>query len=153
LSYYEFLKFIHIMMAIVWVGGAIAVQVLAFRILKTKDSQRLATFSSDIGALGEKMFAPASVVLVIVGILMVIDGYPGFSDTWIIIGIVGFLATLITGLFYLTPTSKKLGAMLEERGAEDPAAQATIRRLLAISRIDLVVLILVVFNMVTKPGT
>lgn len=153
MSYYEFLKFIHVLMAIVWVGGAIAVQVMAFRILKENNPQRLAAFSSDIGALGERMFAPASIVLVIVGILMVLDSGIEFSDTWIVIGIVGFLATLVTGLFYLTPTSKRLGAMIEQRGPEDPQAQSTIRRLVAISRIDLLVLVVVVFNMVVKPGT
>jgi uncharacterized membrane protein len=152
LSYYEFLKFVHILMAIVWVGGAIAVQVLAFRILKENNPQRLAALSSDVGALGERMFAPASIALVLVGILMVIDSGIEFSDTWIVIGIIGFLATLVTGLFYLTPTSKKLGGILEQRGPEDPEAQATIRRLLAVSRIDLLVLVIVVFNMVAKPG-
>jgi uncharacterized membrane protein len=152
LSYYEFLKFIHVLMAIVWVGGAIAVQVLAFRILKEKNPHRLASFANDVGALGERMFAPASIVLVIVGILMVLDSGIEFSDTWIVIGIIGFLATLVTGLFYLTPTSKKLGTILEQKGPEDPQAQSTIRQLLAISRIDLLVLVIVVFNMVVKPG-
>ena len=152
MSYYELLKFVHILMAIIWVGGAIAVQVLAFRILKTNDPHRLAAFAGDTGALGERLFAPASGILVIVGILMVIDSWD-FSDTWIIIGIIGFLATLVTGLFYLTPTAKKLGSLIEQRGAEDPETQGTIRQLLAISRIDLVVLIIVVFNMVAKPGT
>ena len=153
MSYYELLKFVHVVMAIVWVGGAITIQVLAFRILKTNDSMRLANLTSDAGALGERLFAPASGILVIVGVLMVIDSGWEFSDTWIVIGIIGFLATLVTGLFYLTPKAKKLGALIEQRGAEDPEAQGMMKQLLAISRIDLLVLLIVVFNMVVKPGT
>jgi len=153
LSWYEFLKFVHILTAIIWVGGAVTVQVLAFRILKTNDWNRLATFAGDAGALGERLFAPASGILVLVGILMVIDSGWAFSDTWIVIGIVGFVATLVTGLFYLTPTAKKIATLMEQRGPEDPETQSTIKQLLAISRIDLVVLVIVVFNMVVKPGT
>ena len=153
MSWYEFLKFVHVVMAIIWVGGAITIQVLAFRILKTNDPIRLANLTSDAGALGERLFAPASGILVIAGVLMVLDSGWDFSDTWIVIGIIGFLATLVTGLFYLTPTAKKLGGLIEQRGPEDPEAQGMMKQLLAISRIDLLVLVIVVFNMVVKPGT
>lgn len=152
MDYYELLKFVHIVMAVIWVGGGIVVQILAFRILKENNPQRMAALSHDAGFLGEKVFAPVSGILLIMGILMVLDGPWEFSDTWIIIGLVGWAATLVTGLFYLGPTSKKLGGMLEARGSDDPEAQATIKKLLAISRIDAVVLVLVIFNMVTKPG-
>lgn len=153
MSYYELLKFVHIVMAIIWVGGAITIQVLAFRILKTNDPIRMANLTGDAGTLGERLFAPASGILVIMGVLMVLDAGWEFSDTWIVIGIIGFLATLITGLFYLTPTAKKLGGLIEQRGPEDPEAQSLMKKLIVISRIDLVVLLIVVFNMVAKPGT
>lgn len=151
MSYYEFLLFVHILMAVLWVGGGAAVQFLAMRILKEENPTRLAAFSNDAAWMGEKVFAPASGILFIVGVLMVIDAWE-FSDTWIIIGIVGFLATLVTGLFYLTPTAKKLGGVIGQRGPADPEAQALIKKILTIARIDLVVLVLVIFNMVTKPG-
>ena len=152
MSYYELLKFVHIVMAIIWVGGAITIQVLAFRILKTNDPIRMANLTGDAGVLGERLFAPASGILVIMGVLMVLDAGWEFSDTWIVIGIIGFLATLVTGLFYLTPTAKKLGTLIEQRGPDDPEAQGLMKQLIVISRIDLVVLLIVVFNMVAKPG-
>ena len=43
--------------------------------------------------------------------------------------------------------------MVDQRGAEDPAVQRAITQLIAISRIDLVVLVLIVIDMVIKPGT
>ena len=59
---------------------------------------------------------------------------------------------MVTGLFFLTPRSKKLADLMEQRGPEDAEAQAGVRQLLAIAKIDMVVLILVIFNMVVKPG-
>ena len=151
MSWYEFLKFVHILMAVVWVGGALALQVLAFRIQRENDGLRLAAFSRDAGFLGERVFGPASGVLLLAGILMVVDAWE-FGDTFVIIGLLGFAATVVTGLFFLTPESKRLGKLIEERGPADPDAQGAIKRLIAISRVDAVVLIVVIFNMVVKPG-
>lgn len=152
MSWYEFLLFVHILMAAIWVGGALIIQVLAAKIRGESDGMRLAALSRDAGFLGERVFAPASGILLLAGILMVIDGNWGFGETFVVIGLVGWAATLVTGLFFLTPESKRVASLMEERGPDDPSAQAGIKRLLAISRIDAVVLILVVFNMAVKPG-
>jgi uncharacterized membrane protein len=150
-SWYEFLKFVHIVMAVIWVGGALAIQILAAKIQKESDGLRLASLSRDAGFLGERVFAPASGILLIAGILMVIDAWE-FGDTFIIIGLIGWAATLVTGLFFLTPESKRVAGLMEQRGPSDPEALAGVKRLLAIARIDAIVLILVIFNMVVKPG-
>lgn len=153
MSWYEILKFVHILMAAIWVGGALAIQVLAARIRGESDGMRLAALSRDAGFMGERIFAPASGILLLAGILMVIDSPAwDFDDTFVVIGLVGWAATLVTGLFFLTPESKRVGALMEERGPQDPGAQAGVKRLLAIAKIDAVVLILVIFNMVVKPG-
>jgi uncharacterized membrane protein len=41
---YSWLKFFHILMAIVWVGGGIATQVLAIRITRQNDPAKIAMF-------------------------------------------------------------------------------------------------------------
>ena len=43
MSLYEVLKFIHVLMAVVWVGGGIAIQVFAFRATHSKDPDRKST--------------------------------------------------------------------------------------------------------------
>jgi hypothetical protein len=42
--------------------------------------------------------------------------------------------------------------MIRERGPEDPEAQRRLGRLVVVSRIDLVVLLIVIAAMVFKPG-
>lgn len=151
MDYYEILKFVHIAMAIVWVGGGAVIQILVLRIMRDPNDEQLARFSRDVAWIGERIFLPASLILVVMGILMVVDAWD-FSDTWIMIGIGGFLATVVTGAFFLAPSAKKLAAIVETTRAADPEFKSTFDRVIAVSRVDLVVLFLVVLDMVVKPG-
>ena len=45
-----------------------------------------------------------------------------------------------------------LAKLTAERGAEDPEVQRRIRRVLWVSRVELVLLIAIIYVMVTKPG-
>jgi hypothetical protein len=75
-----------------------------------------------------------------------------FTDTWIVLGLIGIAATIVTGVGFLGPESERLGKAFVERGPSDPEIGRRISRILVISRVDLVVLILVVADMVFKPG-
>jgi hypothetical protein len=76
-----------------------------------------------------------------------------FTDTWVLLELAGIAITIITGAVFLGPESDRLGKLGAERDPADPEIQRRIRRILAISRIDLVVLLLVVADMVFKPGS
>jgi hypothetical protein len=75
-----------------------------------------------------------------------------FSDTWILLALVGFAATFVTGAFFIGPTAGRIATLMETEGPTSPAVQAGIRRIFLVSRIDQVVLLLVVADMVFKPG-
>ena len=150
---YDWLKLIHVLAAITWVGGAIFVQIYATRLLRQKEPLRLAGFARDIGDLGMKVFMPAALTVVLIGIVMVIYAPAmNFTDAWIALGLVGAAATFLTGAFVIGPESGRLGALAQERGPEDPEVQRRIERIFKISRIDLGVIVLVVVDMVLKPG-
>jgi uncharacterized membrane protein len=150
---YDWLKLIHVLAAITWVGGAIFVQIYATRLMRQKEPLRLAGFAKDIGELGMKVFMPASLTVVLVGIVMVIyTPLMDFTDAWIAIGLIGAAATFITGAFVIGPQSAKLGALAQERGPEDPEVQRGIERIFKISRVDVTVIVLIVVDMVLKPG-
>ena len=151
---FQTLKFIHVMSAIIWVGGGIFVQIYATKLKKANDPMRLAGFAKDVSTLGQALFAPASGMVTLMGITMVIYS-PNiyFSETWIIVGLVGAVATFITGAFFIGPTAGKLAKLAETEGPTSPGVQALMARIFLISRIDQVVLIIVVLNMVFKPGS
>jgi uncharacterized membrane protein len=149
---YEVMKTIHVLAAVVWVGGGVTTQVYAARIRSQQDPARLAAFAKDIEWVGLRVYTPASLIVLLLGIGMVVEGFPGFSDLWIILALVGIGLSIVIGAGYLGPTSGKLGTLLEERGPEDAEAQQMLGRVLAVSRADLTILLLIVIDMVVKPG-
>jgi uncharacterized membrane protein len=149
---YDWLKAFHVLLAIVWVGGAIGVQLLAVRIVRTNDPVRMAVFSGEVEWIGTRLFAPASGLLLLLGIWMVIEEPAWtFGQFWILAALAMFAYSFLSGMLYLGPQSAKLKKMFE---AEGPSAGTTalIRRLFVVSRIELVLLVLIVFDMVLKPG-
>ena len=57
----------------------------------------------------------------------------------------------MTGIGVLSPLAKKVGELIETKGAEAPETQAAIRRILLVARVDVAVLLLVVADMTAKP--
>lgn len=147
---YDFLLFVHVLMAIVWIGGAVTVQVMAVMIQKANDPLRMAQFARQTELIGMRLYAPASLIILIVGIFMTLDRY-NFEQLWIIMGLVGFAYSFVNGAFFLGPLSGKTGKLIEERGAEDTEVESNIRKLFLFSRIELAVLVIVVFAMTVKP--
>jgi len=150
---YNTLKFVHVLMAIVWVGGGIAMQIQAVRAQKA-GTAKLIGFAKDVEWIGTRVFVPASLILLIMGIWLV-WGSPlwAWNTTWVLIGIIGFLTSFVIGATFLGPESGRLGKIVEEKGPDDPESARRIRRIFLVSRIDLVILVVVVWAMVTKPGT
>ena len=147
---YEFWLFVRVLMAIVWVGGNIHLQIIGARLTAANDPIQLAGFSKQAEWIGTKVLMPAAVLIVIAGVFMVLDQWD-FEQLWIIIGIAGFLYSFINGATLLGPLSGKTAKLIEERGAEDAQVQTNIRRLFLYGRIELVILIVVVWAMTMKP--
>jgi len=148
---YNTLLFLHILLTVIWVGGGITIQWLALRVLR-RGPEAIADFSSDIAWAGMRVFMPASGLLFLVGVPMVAWGPWDFTQTWVLIGIAGFLLTFITGAALLGPTSKKLSELIKTNGVEDPGVAPLVKKLLTISRVDMIVLVIVIWDMAFKPG-
>jgi uncharacterized membrane protein len=150
---YQFYLTVHILAATIWVGGATATQVYAVRAQATRDPERLAGFASDAEFVGRTIFAPSAVALVIFGFLLVHEGNWGYGSGWIDIAIAVWIASFAVGIGFLGPESGRIGKLIEQRGAEAPEVRRRIERIFLISRIELLFLLIIVVDMVTKPGT
>ena len=149
---YDTLKFVHVLAAITWIGSGIFVQLEATKLRKANDQARLAAFSGDVAFWGTRLFMPASLIVLVMGLSLVLYSDLGFSHTWIWLGLIGYAATFVTGAFFIGPTARKLSEASQTLPTDDPSIQSAMARIFAISRIDQVVLILVVADMVFKPG-
>jgi uncharacterized membrane protein len=113
----------------------------------------LAATAKDVGDLGKRLITPAAIAVLVFGVWLVAVSAWNFTDTWVALGLVGIAITIVTGAGFLGPGSERLGKLGAERDPSDPEIQRRIKRIFAISRIDLVVLTLVVADMVFKPGS
>lgn len=148
---YVILKSLHVIAAVTWVGGALTQNVLATRLNKSNDAALMARFARESEWVGTRIYLPSSLVLLGLGIWMVATEAWDFTDLWIVIGILGIVATVITGVAFLGPTSKKIAAGIEERGPDDPGVRRLTETILKVGRVDLAVLVIVVVAMVAKP--
>jgi uncharacterized membrane protein len=148
---YELLLFVHILAAIVWVGGNVTFQFMALRTLASGDSARIAGLGADADWIGLRVYTPAALLAILAGIGMVLEGDIGFGRGWIIVGLVGFTYSLLAGSLYNGPQSRKLSEEIAAGGAGTAAVDHRIRRILLSGRIELAVLLFVVFNMTVKP--
>jgi uncharacterized membrane protein len=147
---YEFLLFVHVLAAVVWVGGGLALNFVGTRIATGGNPVEMAGFMHQGEWIGTRVFAPASVILLIAGVIMTLDAW-SFDTLWIGIGIAGFLYSFINSAFLVGPLSGRTGKLMSERGAEDPTVVSNIRRLFVLSRIELLVMVVVVWAMTVKP--
>jgi uncharacterized membrane protein len=151
-TWFGVFKLIHVGVAVFWVGGGILLTVLALRAERTHDPEALAAIARQATFAGEKLFAPAGGVVLAMGIAMVVNNPTiGFGDTWVIIGLVGFAISFVTGIAVLAPRAKRIVELSDTVGAAAPQTQAAIREILLISRVDIAVLVIVVFDMLMKP--
>jgi uncharacterized membrane protein len=144
-------KLIHVGVAVFWVGGGLLLTVLALRAERAADPEELVTIARQAVFAGEKLFAPAGLVVLAMGITMVINQHIGFGTTWVDIGLTGYALSFTTGIAVLAPLSRRIVTLCDTAGAAAPETQEAIRRILLVSRVDIGVLLLVVADMLMKP--
>jgi uncharacterized membrane protein len=150
---FELWKYLHVVSAIAWVGGAIAIFVLQTRLGSAGDRAGLMAVGGQMEWMGKRYYAPIAAVTLITGIGAVASSNVyGYGDVWVIIGLAGIAVTMGIGLGVIAPTGKKLLA----EGAKtppDPGAMAALSgRIRALTLVNTAILLIVVWAMVTRPG-
>ena len=149
---YEFLLTIHVLAAVIWVGGGIAMHILGRRVLKRNDPQEIYKFSAEVNTIGMRLYAPTSIVLLVAGILLVNEAGYEFSQTWITLAFIGWAFSFVVGIGYYGPQDKKLQALVAANGSTDAGVAQNVRQALMVNQVELLILFLVVVDMTTKPG-
>ena len=153
MTVYELLLFVHIMAAVVWVGGAVSSQIISVRVLRSGDATRKATLAAELEWVGTRVFTPASGILFLFGIFLVVNGNWGWGEPWIGGGIAIWLLSTVTGTAFFGPELGRIAKLAQAEGPDSSTVTARVNRLLLVSRVELGLLILAVFLMSTKPGT
>ncbi|MGA9372543.1 MAG: DUF2269 family protein [Solirubrobacterales bacterium] len=150
---YKWFLALHVLLAVVWVGSDVAIQVFVIR-ARRAGPDRVAYFASEIEWYGTRVLVPASLLLVVLGFLLLHEssGAYDLGQGWVSFGFAVWLLSFIAGSAYLGPESGRLSKMVDDRGPENAEYQRRLNRIFLVSRIELLLLILVVLDMALKPG-
>jgi len=149
--WYGLFKAMHVTFAVLWVGGAAMLTLLAIAAERSNDPMQIAQIARQAAAVGEKFFAPVGLVTFLMGVAMMLNTSWGWGHFWIVVALVGYAATFGIGIGVIAPTVKKVHAAIEAHGPTHPDSIALIKRVMLITRVDTALLLVIVLDMVTKP--
>ena len=149
---YELLLTVHLLAAIVWVGGGTVMHILGRRVLKRGNGQEIHDFSQEINKVSLRLYAPLSLILLLAGVGLVEEAGFEFDQLWITLGFLGWATSFFVGILYYAPHDKKLHQLVAEKGPLDPGVATNVRQTLMVNSVELLILFLVVVDMTTKPG-
>jgi uncharacterized membrane protein len=150
-QWYFVFKMLHVGAAVVWVGGGLFLTICALLAELANDDAQLLMIGQMADRVAAKVFPLMSIVVLGFGIAMTMNGDIGYNQFWIIFGLAAWAASAAAGIGYLTPEADKLTKAMIARGPQDPEVQARLRRVLLVTRFDVALMFLIVFDMVVKP--
>jgi uncharacterized membrane protein len=148
---YDWLLFLHVLAAMVWVGGGVMLAVLAARVVRDPDPGAVGRFTGSLRVLGPLVLAPATVAVLGLGMWLVVDSEAwDFGQLWVQLGLGLFVAAFLVGAVW---QSRSALAATRAAGREDDAeARRQLRRWLAGYWLIVALLVVAVWDMTTKPG-
>ena len=148
---YEFLLILHLIAVIIWLGAGFTMDLLFLRAERTRNPAELGKTGELQEWLVPRLYIPTGLLTLVLGVLLVWDGPWSFGDLWILIGLVGWIASYGVGFLFIRPQGEKMKEIVARYGPTSVEAQRQARRLGVVSRVQLLALFLVVADMVLKP--
>jgi uncharacterized membrane protein len=147
----DFLLTIHVLAAVIWVGGSVLALTLGYY-LRGRDIETRVEYTRWTEWLGPRLFAPMSILVIIAGPLLVDEIGYDFDQTWLTLGFVGWTISFIFGVAFYPREGAKREKLIEQNGTGHELVAESINRVLTVATIDTIVVVLVVIDMTTKPG-
>src|ERR671939_1899497 len=71
-GWYPIFKWVHVTLAVFWVGGGLTLTIIGLRAERSDDPREIATLAGQAAFVGEKFFAPSGLLVLLAGIGMVV---------------------------------------------------------------------------------
>ncbi len=150
-SLYDWLLLLHILAAMIWVGGVVMLTILSSQVARAGDADAVARFVRTLGRVGPMLLMPAMLAVLGFGIWLVVEGELwDFDQTWITVAFAVFVAALVIGAVF-----QSRSAIEARRAAEAGDTGEALRQLGRWSigmRVMLLLLVVATWDMVIKPG-
>jgi uncharacterized membrane protein len=150
-SLYEWLLFLHVVAAMLWVGGTALTSVLATIVARRQDRRAVEQLVSTLSTVGPLVMAPATLGVVGFGIWLVLDSDAwDFGQTWVWLALVLFAGAFVVGAAFQSRSA--IAARRAAEAGDDAEASRQLARWAWGSRAILILLVVAAWDMVFKPG-
>ena len=150
-QWYTVFKMFHVGAAVIWVGGGIFITICALLAELSNDDDQLLAIGHWAEVVAGRLFPIMSFVVLGFGIGMIENLNWGWDHFWIVFGLIAWALSAATGIVVLGPEAKRLNTVAAEQGSKSPQAQARLRRILLVARVDVALMFVIVLDMVAKP--
>ena len=148
---YDWLKFLHVLAAMLWLGGTAALSVVATHLARHGERNVIERFVRSLGVVGPIVLAPATLSVVGFGIWLVLDSEAwDFGQTWVWLALVLFAAAFVVGAGFQSRAA--VSGRRAAEGGDDREAARQLSRWAWGSRLILIILVVAAWDMVFKPG-
>lgn len=143
----DWLLLIHVVAAGTWLGAGVALFLLGRYASQTGSEPKIIRIYQWVGP---RIGGPITVLIPVTGIWMVLrNGSWGFTDLWVILGLVLFVAMLVLAFGGHIPNYKRVG--LAEENGDSARVVRLARRGFVLAGVEVAVLMAVFGIMVLKP--
>src|SRR4051812_47768526 len=97
-DWYSVFKLVHLVAAVIWVGGGCALTVSALRAERAGDDEGLVRIGKQVEWIGMRIFTPASFVVLAFGFAMAEKGDLDYGEFWLSFGLAAWLVSALTGM-------------------------------------------------------
>ncbi|MDQ3958132.1 MAG: DUF2269 domain-containing protein [Actinomycetota bacterium] len=149
MTLYEFLKFVHVLLAIVAVGFNASYGIWLAR--AAKEPEHELHVLKGIKVLDDRFANPAYALLLVLGIWMVLIGPWEFTTFWILAALILYAVVALVAATMYSPTLRRQIALLENGGARSAEYAALARRAGVLGGVLGALVVAIVFLMVIKP--
>ena len=149
---FDALKTLHVLAIATWFGSGVAITVMGIRALKT-GGMPFGSFIVNASSWAGRAHPISGVILLVTGFGMVADRDYPIGDAWILLAIVGLVLAMGVGGALIGRTAGQVVEGVQGAGGVLPEdRRGAAERMLLYTRIELVILALVIVDMVVKPA-
>jgi hypothetical protein len=147
---YGWLKVLHVLAAVLWVGAAATVSLMVFPLGRAGVRATFAAILPTASGFLRRVVGPASGLVLLSGVAMGIVGHTGMP-LWVIWGLAGVLLHFIFGATVVRRSWEQLARLATASPPDEVAFVAAARRASIAYRYYVLMLVSVIIVMVLKP--
>ena len=151
-SSYLLFKFLHVVGAILWVGGFSTLTILYLQLGRIQERSTLTSLLQMSGFAGRALVGPAAALTLIAGIATAVTAGFDFDRLWITWGFMGILLSIVLGATLIRRTTNGIAQVVAATVTPDSSKLRALQgRLTGLNLLNLLILLSTVGAMVFKP--